>query len=133
MNFPHSFLFSRDLRRRTTPFTRLGLFLCFMCALAPFSFAQAPGGSIIGTVTEKHAGPLAGARVSVSNARTGFTTSVSTDVNGQFTMENLPLGAYKVAISANGLVTQEVTVTVKAAHKSKLNASLKPPPPLPPK
>jgi hypothetical protein len=73
MNFPHSFLFSRDLRRRTTPFTRLGLFLCFMCALAPFSFAQTPGGSIIGTVTEKHAGPLAGARVSVSNARTGFT------------------------------------------------------------
>ncbi len=133
MNFLHSFLFSRGLCGRTKPFTRLRLFLCFMCALAPFSFAQTPGGSIIGTVTEKHAGPLAGARVSVANARTGFTASVSTDVSGQFTVENLPPGAYKVTISANGLVTQEVTVTVKAAHKSKLNASLKPPPPQPPK
>ena len=134
MNFRHSFLFSRDLWRRTTPFTRFGLFLCFMCALAPVSLAQTPGGSIIGTVTEKHAGPLAGARISVSNVQTGFTASVSTDVNGQFNVENLPAGAYKVAISANGLVTQEVKVTVKAAHKSKLSANLKPPPrPAPPK
>ena len=134
MNFPHPFMFSRGLWRRTAPFTRFGLFLCFMCALAPLSLAQTPGGSIIGTVTEKHAGPLAGARISVSNVQTGFTASVSTDVNGQFNVENLPAGAYKVAISANGLVTQEVKVTVKAAHKSKLNASLKPPPPpAPPK
>ena len=134
MNFPHSFMFSRGLWRGTTPFTRLGLFLCFMSALAPVSLAQTPGGSIIGTVTEKHAGPLAGARISVSNIQTGFTASVSTDVNGQFNVENLPAGAYKVAISANGLVTQEVKVTVKAAHKSKLSANLKPPPrPAPPK
>jgi hypothetical protein len=134
MNFPHPFMFSRGLWRRTTPFTRFGLFLCFMCALAPLSLAQTPGGSIIGTVTEKHAGPLAGARISVSNVQTGFTASVSTDVNGQFNVENLPAGAYKVAISANGLVTQEVKVTVKAAHKSKLSANLKPPPPpAPPK
>ena len=134
MNFPHPFMFSRGLWRRTTPFTRFGLFLCFMCALAPLSLAQTPGGSIIGTVTEKHAGPLAGARISVSNVQTGFTASVSTDVNGQFNVENLPAGAYKVAISANGLVTQEVKVTVKAAHKSKLSANRKPPPPpAPPK
>jgi Carboxypeptidase regulatory-like domain len=134
MNFRHSFLSSRDLWRRTTPFTRLGLFLFFMCSLAPLSLAQTPGGSIIGTVTEKHAGPLAGARISVSNVQTGFTASVSTDVNGQFNVENLPAGAYKVSISANGLVTQEVKVTVKAAHKSKLSANLKPPPPpAPPK
>ncbi len=134
MSFPHSFMFSRGWWRRSTPFTRIGLFLCFMCSLTPHCFAQTPGGSIIGTVTEKHAGPLAGARVSVSNVQTGFTASVSTDVNGQFAVENLPAGAYKVAISANGLVTQEVKVAVKAAHRSKLSASLKPPPPpAPPK
>jgi Carboxypeptidase regulatory-like domain len=111
------------------PFSLLARFLFLACAFASVSFAQTPGGSIIGTVTEKHSGPLAGARVSVSNVQTGSSVSVSTDVNGQFTAENLPAGAYKVSISANGLVTQEVKVAVKVGHKSKLSVSLKPPPP----
>jgi hypothetical protein len=65
----------------------------------------------------------------VSNIQTGSSTSVSTDANGQFTAENLLAGAYKVSISANGLVTQEVKVAVKVGHKSKLSVTLKPPPP----
>jgi hypothetical protein len=119
------------------PFKLLALFLFLACAFASVSIAQSPGGSIVGTVTEKHAGPLAGARVSVSNVQTGSSISVSTDVNGQFTAENLPAGAYKVSISANALVTQEVKVAVKVGHKSKLSVTLKPPPvpvaPPPPK
>jgi hypothetical protein len=116
-------------RHKAMPFKLLALFLFLACPLASVSFAQTSGGSIIGTVTEKHAGPLAGARVSVSNIQTGSSTSVSTDANGQFTAENLLAGAYKVSISANGLVTQEVKVAVKVGHKSKLSVTLKPPPP----
>ncbi|HEX2777683.1 MAG TPA: carboxypeptidase-like regulatory domain-containing protein [Candidatus Acidoferrales bacterium] len=122
---------------KALPFKLLALFLFLACPFASVSFAQTPGGSIIGTVTEKHAGPLAGARVLVSNVQTGFTANVSTDVNGQFTAENLPAGAYKVSVSGNGLVTQEVKVAVKIGHKSKMSVTLKPPPPpvvpLPPK
>jgi iron complex outermembrane receptor protein len=114
---------------KALPFKLLALFLFLACPFASVSFAQTPGGWIIGTVTEKHAGPLAGARVLVSNVQTGFTANVSTDVNGQFTLENLLAGAYKVSISANGLVTQEVKVAVKIGHKSKLSVTLKPPPP----
>jgi iron complex outermembrane receptor protein len=114
---------------KALPFKLFALFLFLACAFASVSFAQTPGGSIIGTVTEKHAGPLAGARVFVSNVQTGFTANVSTDVNGQFTVENLLAGAYKVSISANGLVTQEVKVAVKVGHKSKISVTLKPPPP----
>jgi Carboxypeptidase regulatory-like domain len=114
---------------KALPFKLLALFLFLACPFASVSFAQTPGGWIIGTVTEKHAGPLAGARVLVSNVQTGFTANVSTDVNGQFTLENLLAGAYKVSISGNGLITQEVKVAVKIGHKSKLGVTLKPPPP----
>jgi iron complex outermembrane recepter protein len=114
---------------KALPFKLLALFLFLACPFASVSLAQAPGGSIIGTVTEKHAGPLAGARVLVSNVQIGFTANVSTDVNGQFTVENLLAGDYKISISANGLVTQEVKVAVKIGHKSKLSVTLKPPPP----
>lgn len=112
------------------------LALCLACALVPPSFAQTHsgppsspptiGGSIMGKVSEKHGGPLAGARVSVSNIQTGATSSVATDANGQFTVENLPAGSYKISISANGCTPQEDKVTVKPGHKSKISATLKP-------
>jgi len=82
-------------------------------------------GSITGKVSEKHGGPLAGARVSVSNIQTGVAASVATDVNGQFTVENLSPGAYKVSVSASGCIPQENKVTVKAGHKSKVSTALK--------
>jgi Carboxypeptidase regulatory-like domain len=95
-------------------------------ASAPTSNATAPTGSITGKVSEKHGGPLAGARVSVSNVKTGVASSVATDVNGQFTVENLLAGLYKVTITADGCVPQEDKVTVKPGHKSKLSTTLKP-------
>ena len=112
------------------------LALCFACIFPALSFAQthsAPAsvsptasGSITGKVSEKHGGPMAGARINVSNVQTGVSSSVATDVNGQFTVENLSPGAYKVSISASGCMPQEDKVTVKPGHKSKVSATLKP-------
>jgi hypothetical protein len=90
------------------------------------SNATAPTGSIAGKVSEKHGGPLAGARVSVSNMKTGVASSVATDVSGQFMVESLSPGAYKVTITADGCVPQEDKVTVKPGHKSKLSTTMKP-------
>jgi hypothetical protein len=112
------------------------LALCFACILPTLSFAQthsAPApvspnanGSITGKVSEKHGGPMAGARINVLNIQTGVSSSVATDVNGQFAVENLLPGAYKVSISASGCISQEDKVTVKPGHKSKVSATLKP-------
>ena len=112
------------------------LAVCFACISPALSFAQthsAPAsvspnanGSITGKVSEKHGGPMAGAQVSVVNTQTGASSSVATDVNGQFTVENLSPGAYKVNISASGCIPQEDKVTVKPGHKSKVSTTLKP-------
>jgi hypothetical protein len=69
---------------------------------------------------------MAGARINVLNIQTGVSSSVATDVNGQFAVENLSPGAYKVSISASGCIPQEDKVTVKPGHKSKLSTTLKP-------
>jgi carboxypeptidase family protein len=114
-------------------FKLFGAVLVFAYVFAPLAFAQAPGGSIIGKVSEWHGGPLAGARITVTNAQTHATTSVATDVNGEFTVENLPAGDYRITMSAGGFVPQDKDVKVKPGHKSKLSATLKPPaPPTPP-
>jgi len=112
------------------------LALCFACIFPALSFAQthsaptpapqATSGSITGKVSEKHGGPMAGARINVLNIQTGVSSSVATDVNGQFTVENLSPGAYKVSISASGCISQEDKVAVKPGHKSKVSATLKP-------
>ena len=112
------------------------LSVCFACIFPVLSFAQthsAPtpvsptaSGSITGKVSEKHGGPLAGAQVTVVNTQTGVSSSVATDVNGQFTVENLSPGAYKVSVSASGCVPREDKVAVKPGHKSKLSTTLKP-------
>jgi hypothetical protein len=114
-------------------FKLFGAVLVFACIFAPLAFAQAPGGSIIGRVSEWHGGPLAGARITVTNAQTHAATSVATDVTGEFTVENLPAGDYRVTIAAGGFVPEDKDVKVKSGHKSKLSATLKPPPPPPPK
>ena len=112
------------------------LALCFACIVPALSFAQthsAPAsvspnanGSITGKVSERHGGPMAGARINVLNIQTGMSSSVATDVNGQFTVEDLLPGAYKVSISASGCSPQEDKVSVKPGHKSKLSTTLKP-------
>jgi hypothetical protein len=113
----------------------LCLAVCLVCVFPAPSYAQthsAPtsvspnaSGSITGKVSEKHGGPMAGARINVLNIQTGVSSSVATDVNGQFTVEDLSPGAYKVSISASGCIPQEDKVTVKAGHKSKLSTTLK--------
>ena len=78
-------------RSRRQPFCLrlLALLLLLACATPFSSSAQTPAGSIIGTVSEQHAGPLAGARVSVTSVQSGATSSIATDVNGRFTVEKL--------------------------------------------
>lgn len=114
-------------------FKLFGAVLVFACIFTPLAFAQAPSGSIIGKVSEWHGGPLAGARITVTNVQTHAATSVATDVSGEFTVENLPAGDYRVTIAAGGFVPEDKEVKVKPGHKSKLSATLKPPPPPPPK
>jgi hypothetical protein len=133
MKFLFSALPLRTPGRNAVFFKLFGAVLVFACVFAPLAFAQAPGGSIVGKVSEWHGGPLAGARITVTNAQTHAATSVATDVNGEFTAENLPAGDYRVTIAAGGFVTEDKDVKVKSGHKSKLSASLKPPPPPPPK
>lgn len=104
----------------------LALLLLLACATPFSSSAQTPAGSIAGTVSEQHAGPLAGARVSVTSVQSGATSSIATDVNGRFTVENLPPGDYRVKIAADGFASQDEEVKIKPAHRSKVSVTLKP-------
>jgi TonB-linked SusC/RagA family outer membrane protein len=87
---------------------------------APEAVAQA--GTVTGTVTNKQSGqPLAGAQVSLVNARYGGVT----DSNGRFTLLNVPAGTYTVSVTFLGYAeSRRPNVVVRAGEPAALTFQL---------
>ncbi|MCD9015508.1 carboxypeptidase regulatory-like domain-containing protein [Parachryseolinea silvisoli] len=81
------------------------------CALVlPPAKAQTTNASITGVITDDAGGALPGATILVKNESTGFSTGTVTNVNGEFTLKQLPLGGpYSVSISSIGFGTEKRT------------------------
>lgn len=88
-------------------FLLLGL-LSWLLTCLP-ALAQTGGGTISGRVLDAKGEPVIGATVLVP----GTTKGAATDVDGNFTISDVPAGTYKVSVSSVGLntFTQDVTVT----------------------
>jgi hypothetical protein len=87
--------------------------LILLCALS--SSAQKISGDISGDVTDKSGGVIAGATVTVENTGTGFTRTTTTNASGNFRIPELPIGTYRVSVSAQGFKTTVSNVVVSAA------------------
>ncbi|HEY4325683.1 MAG TPA: TonB-dependent receptor [Mucilaginibacter sp.] len=81
-----------------------------------------PTSTLIGTITDKADGkPIIGATVSVPDLRTGSIT----DINGHYTLKNLPKGIYLVQVSYVGYATfnQKVDFTKTTTLDAQLQSS----------
>ncbi|MCA1608563.1 MAG: carboxypeptidase regulatory-like domain-containing protein [Acidobacteria bacterium] len=78
------------------------LFVIAFAFLSAFSaaLAQTSTGSISGTVYDERQSAVPGATVTVRNADTGFSRSLSSDSEGRFRFVNLPIGAYELSLEA---------------------------------
>jgi hypothetical protein len=101
---------------------RLGLPIVLVVMLSGSLMAQAPTGTIAGTVIDQVAAVLPHATVTVTNTETGASRVVQTGVDGTFSVTSLPPGPYDVIIEAAGFqpivnpveVTTGSTTTIKA-------------------
>ncbi|HEX6505787.1 MAG TPA: TonB-dependent receptor [Terriglobales bacterium] len=64
--------------------------------------AQTFRGAINGTVTDPSGAVVAGANVKATDVATGVNHSIFTTTDGQFALQDLPLGSYRVTVSAKG-------------------------------
>ena len=100
---------------------RVGLVLALVVTLGAPLMAQAPTGTIAGTVNDQVGAVLPSAAVTVINKDTGASRVVRTGGDGTFSIPSLPAGAYDVLIEAPGFqptvspvdVTTGATTTVK--------------------
>ena len=104
---------------RSNMFKKLQI-VAFVVLLAPIAaFAQT--GSLAGSVTDASTGePLTGATVLVTELQRG----ASVDLDGNYRVENLPLGAYTVRYSYVGYRTDVATVTIQSGT-NELNMQLR--------
>jgi iron complex outermembrane recepter protein len=94
---------------------------CLMAMLVPLSAYGADTGTIRGKITDKADGEgVYGASVVVA----GTTIGTATDMNGNYTLQNVPAKPQKITVSIVGYSPSNQIVTVSPGQTSSLNISL---------
>src|SRR4249920_2199766 len=87
------------------------------------SAAQVLKGSISGTITDSQGAVVSGATVKAINNGTGTTLTTTSDGSGSFRFNLIPVGEYKVEISAAGFRTaMQNNIVIAAGRDSGLGA-----------
>ncbi len=79
-----------------------------LTAFVPAANAQVVTGSITGEVTDPSGAVVSGAHVTAHAIETGIETATTTNAEGQYHIEFLPIGHYTMTVQAGGFATATV-------------------------
>jgi hypothetical protein len=85
-----------------------------LLALSLAIFAQAPTGTITGTVTDESGAPIPNVSITITEKTTGVSRMVTTNSSGLYSAPALPVGDYTVRAEAQGFRIVERESTVQA-------------------
>jgi outer membrane receptor for ferrienterochelin and colicin len=74
-------------------------------ALTVSAIAQVQNGQFAGTVTDPTGAAIANAKVTVTNSATDLNLTTTTNSSGNYTVKEVPPGAYKIEVEASGFKT----------------------------
>src|SRR5205823_6201216 len=101
---------------------RAWLVFCFSAAAL---LAQAPTGTVSGSVTDSSGGAIANAKVSVVNQQTGVRREAATEADGFFRFPDTLPGSYDLTIEASGFrLHSQKGVEVAVNRNVTVNAAL---------
>src|SRR5215831_8512097 len=92
---------------------RVMVLLCF-CS---FLLAQVNTASLTGLITDPTNATVGQVKVTVQNAATGYTRTTESDAAGYYSLQELPIGTYRVTVSHQGFATLAETVSLNTAEK----------------
>src|SRR5262252_3023448 len=105
---------------------RLFFALLFTLAFVVSANSQTFRGAINGTITDPSGAAVPNATVKATESATGLDHTTVTSTEGQFSIQDIPLGFYKVTVTAGGFPTTSVDkVEVIAGTIYTLNVQLK--------
>jgi hypothetical protein len=86
--------------------------LCLFALLTATGWAQAPVGTISGTVNDESGAVISNATITIRNKATGAERKLTSGTDGNFSAAALPAGEYEVEIQAPGFRTLKREATV---------------------
>ena len=102
------------------------LFSLLLLASSPFALAQQTLGGLTGTVTDSSGAVLAGAKVQLTGDSNGIELKTTSQHNGVYQFQNLPVGTYTLLFTQSGFDAERVpAVPVQENRTGTINASLK--------
>jgi hypothetical protein len=102
------------------------LMAAFLAAVGSWNAtAQQVTGTVVGNVVDTQGGAINGAQVTATNSDTNLSRSASTNAQGEFRVEFLPPGSYRVEIAVKGFRTFVQTgTTVQVGQFARVDATL---------
>src|SRR5262245_61178636 len=97
---------------------------CAVLSVARPAAAQLTTADIVGTVTDSTAAVVPGATVTITNAATQVTQAVVTDRSGNFVVNLLPPGRYRVRVELEGFKAFVTEIPVGAGDRPRVDARL---------
>src|SRR5580692_10703762 len=86
--------------------------LSMLAAAGPVFCVASVFSSLHGVVHDEQHFPVKGAEVAVRAAGSSFEMLATTNADGEFEFNSLPLGVYRIHIEANGFASADEVVTV---------------------
>ncbi|MDR3409399.1 MAG: carboxypeptidase-like regulatory domain-containing protein, partial [Formivibrio sp.] len=97
---------SRTIVSAASKLTTLMFIIAFALGVAR---AQVSTGTIVGTVQDQSGGVIPNATVTITHIATGQTRGAQSNDQGLFNAQFMPLGTYRISVTAPGFQTKELT------------------------
>jgi len=107
------------------PLPYVRLLMIVMC-FAVLARAQAPTGSVRGVVQDASGARVTSCRIVLTSAASGLHRETATDNRGEFRLDDLLPGAYRLSATAAGFAEAQADVTVMVSLVRDLTVALKP-------
>src|ERR1700688_2049856 len=105
---------------------RLAVLLLICVGLAPYLAAQNPRGTLRGAVQDSSGARIPGAKVAVESAALSTEREVETSERGEFRVDGLLPGEYRVRVEAADFQIAESRVVVQVSSGRDIDVVLKP-------
>jgi hypothetical protein len=103
---------------------RFSLLIAFAIFTA-ILYGQASDAILVGTVTDTSSAAVAGANITATNRDTGVKYTSVTNAEGQYRLNNIPIGTYSVSAARTGFATATTSgVELQLNHTTAINLTL---------
>src|SRR5262245_34982651 len=103
----------------------LSIVLAMLLGTAGRSWAQTATGQITGTIKDASGAVMAGAKVKISNEKTGFSRDTTTSDTGDYVFPLLPVGVYSILAEQPGFKqSKQSDITLLVNQTMRVNFEL---------